>query len=79
MKAKITVEMELYIPNELSDKPDNDVVQFIDQSLRDQLYVGTVYSTEDPWPYAQPAEITIRSYFNLDRKYNDTDYNLCQR
>ena len=77
MKAKVTVELEIYLPNELLDSTDKQVVDFIDQSLRDQLYVGTVYSTEDPWPYAQASELTIRSYFNLDRKYNDTDYNLC--
>lgn len=77
MKAKVTVELELYLPNELSDKSDKQVVEFIDQSLRDQLYVGVVYSTDDPWPYAQSSEMTIRSYYNLDRKYNDTDYNLC--
>jgi len=77
MKAKVTVELELYLPNELLDKTDKEVVDFIDQSLRDQLYVGVVYCEEDPWPYAQPSELTIRSYYNLDRKYDDRDYNLC--
>lgn len=77
MKTKITVELEVYLPNDLSKKSDKEVVDFIDQSLRDQLYVGTVYSTEDPWPYAQVSEMTIRSYFNLSRKYSDTEYKLC--
>lgn len=77
MKTKVTVELEVYVPNDLNQKSDKEVVDFIDQSLRDQLYVGTVYSTEDPWPYAQASEMTIRSYFNLDRKYSDTEYKLC--
>lgn len=77
MKTKVTLELELYVPNELNNKSDEEVLDFIDQSLRDQLYVGTVYSTEDPWPYAQASEMTIRSYYNLDRKYSDTEYNLC--
>lgn len=75
MKAKVTVELLVDVPSNFFED-DRSAVDFIDQNLRDILYVGTEYD-HIPDDFISVDELSLRSYYNLDRKYNSTDYKLC--
>jgi hypothetical protein len=70
MKAKIRLELELDLPNNLMNFTDSDIVNIIDQEIRDQLYVGTDYDSS-PEDFIKFDSLKIKQYYNLSQKFNE--------
>lgn len=70
MKVKVLAELILEIPGELQD--DKLAFSHIDQSLRDQLYVGCSYDETTEQDLLYVHELNLRSYIVLSGKIDSS-------
>jgi hypothetical protein len=69
MKAKVRFEVEIDLPNNLMNFSDSEIVNIIDQEIRDQLYVGAEYSST-PEDFIKFDSLKVKEYYNLSQRFD---------
>jgi len=75
MKAKIRIELQVDLPNSLLHMSDHEVVDIVDQELRDLLYVATQHDSFQE-NILNIDSLKVSQYFNMSRSFEEIYHDL---
>jgi hypothetical protein len=75
MKAKVRLELQVDLPNSLLNMSDHEVVDIVDQELRDLLYVAVERDSSNEF-ILNIDSLKVSQYFNISRSFEQIYHDL---
>jgi len=75
MKAKIRLELQVDLSDSLLNISDNQVVDILDQELRDLLHVATEHDSSQE-SILNVDSLKVSQYFNISRSFEKIYHNI---